>query len=303
VRTVNVAAGEHIRLFNTLAIETSAVCNRSCVFCPVHRDDRPDEYMSMNTIRKIVDELRFLRWAGRITTYIYNEPMRDKRLVEILQLMRKELPRVCLMVSTNGDYLRSRGDIDRLFEAGVNQLLINVYSASDGSADSAKVERGVVLARTRETRIREWVDQTGVFQRGSVYTYLRPPRRVCHVVAKYGVNNNDRNLADYELQNRSGNIEWFQPGLTNPLERGCVRPFRFLNINWRGDGILCCNDYHGVTNFGNVAEKSLVEIWNHPALHLYRKHLQDRDRHVPLCDKCDYRGGVYPHMIERVSGI
>jgi len=76
-----------------------------------------------------------------------------------------------------------------------------------------------------------------------------------------------------------------------------------LNINWTGQGILCCNDYHGAVDLGNVRDQSLVEIWNSPAMHQYRLHLQNKNRHLPLCDKCDFGGGMFPHMIHPVVGV
>ena len=301
MRTVSILH-DNIRIFNTLAIETSAVCNRSCVFCPVHGSDRPDEKMDWGMIEKIAEELEFLRWQGRISLYIYNEPMRDQRIYEIISYLRGVLPSVCLMISTNGDYLKSSSQIQDLRAAGVNQLLINVYSATDGNPDPKRVAHGVELAERRHKTFLDWFTDLGIDKsKGSVYTYLKPPGFVCKIEPKYGVRAEDKNLAGYELQNRSGNIDWFQAALKEPMERGCVRPFRLLNINWRGDGILCCNDYHGVTDFGNIREKSLVDIWNHPEFHRYRLFLQNKNRYIPLCDKCDYRGGIYPHMIEKVT--
>lgn len=36
-----------IKLFNSLAIETGAQCNRSCVFCPNHESNRPDAFKTL----------------------------------------------------------------------------------------------------------------------------------------------------------------------------------------------------------------------------------------------------------------
>ena len=51
---VDVSTGARVRLFNTLALETSAQCNRRCVFCPVHAGERPDEQMPFGLIIKAV---------------------------------------------------------------------------------------------------------------------------------------------------------------------------------------------------------------------------------------------------------
>lgn len=293
--------GGKLKLFNTLAIETGGVCNRSCVFCPNHHKDRPDEYMPDKLIIKMINELVRLNYKGRITNYIYNEPMRDKRCLDIISYFRRALPRVCVMTSTNGDYIKDKQDIASLLNAGVNQLLINVYSASDGDPDPLRVAHGIKLSEARYHLLQGWVDELALNQSGSLYTYVRPPGRVVRVLPKFGVQNTDKSLAEYELQNRSGNIEWFQSGMEEPLDRGCTRPFRMLNINWRGEAILCCNDYHGATNFGSVGDHTLEELWNCEGMNRYRLYLQNKRRDIALCDKCDYRGGVYPHMIDTVT--
>jgi MoaA/NifB/PqqE/SkfB family radical SAM enzyme len=80
-----------------------------------------------------------------------------------------------------------------------------------------------------------------------------------------------------KLQNRSGqNTDVNLPALTEPMEKYCVRPFRHINVNWKGDVVLCCNDYFGKVTIGNVKERRLVDLWNDPLLMLYRKKLQRR---------------------------
>jgi MoaA/NifB/PqqE/SkfB family radical SAM enzyme len=289
-----------VPLFNMIAIEASALCNRSCVFCPNHGTDRPDEIMPMAMIEKMADELAALRYNGRITTYIYNEPMRDKRFNDVLRLLRSRVPRAHIMVSTNGDYIKSHRDIEKIYDAGADQLLVNIYSASDGCGDPKKQAKGEALAAARYGRMKEWMAAAGADQNKSVYAKVKPGSRIGKVDPKFGISAEMKKIASFELQNRAGNIPWFQPP-TEPLDKMCVRPWRMLNINWRGDGILCCNDYHGDVNLGNVASRSLVEVWNAPAMHKYRLYLQNKRRGIALCDKCDFGGGMFPHMIHPVT--
>ena len=63
-----------------------------------------------------------------------------------------------------------------------------------------------------------------------------------------------------DLQNRSGNV----PGarrLAAPLPLGCPRPFQQMYINYRGEAILCCNDWRFEVVMGDTAASSLKEIW------------------------------------------
>jgi len=282
-----ILAGEQtIKVFNSICVEIAAKCNRTCYFCPNNGTDRPDEQMPWEMIEKIAGELAAMRYAGRISPYIYNEPMRDKRLGEFIRLMRGACPRANIMTNTNGDYIKTRADVDALFDAGLTSIVINVYAAKDFTP------RGIALADARYER---FVEMFGGTAGSSSSAYLR--KGVIQINKKYG----NHFEGGHAKTNRSGNIAWSAPALAEPLKKGCVRPWRVLNINWRGDSILCCNDYHAEERFGNVRDRTLTEIWNDMRLHQIRAALQDKNRTtVPLCAKCDFYGGAYQHMIERV---
>lgn len=299
MRVVNVSK-EQVRLFNMIAIETSSMCNRHCVFCPNHHNDRPDVKMPIPMIEHIIGQLEELNYAGCITWYLYNEPLRDNRLLDIVKLVDRRLPRVCQSINTNGDYLKRKEQLLALFDAGLRQVVINVYSAQDGVGSASAQRRGIEQAAARADRFEGWIRESGLEPKGSMYTHVPRGSRFCKVERKYGLKEGSTRIGSFELQNRSGNIEWFQKPMDEPLPKMCVRPFRFMNINWKGDVILCCNDYHGDIIFGNVMKQSLVDIWNSEQFNAYRVALFNKDRDIAFCRNCDYSGGSYPHMVEEV---
>lgn len=290
-----------MKLFTMLALELGAKCNRSCVFCPNHENERPDEYMDPALLQKIIEELADLRYSGRITPYIYNEPLLHPSIYMLSEWINREVPRACLMISTNGDKLRGPEDIAALYDAGYRQVLVNIYSAADGGADPTKVQRGIRIAEERAKVVEGWFAQVGADMERSVYDYAPRNARRGKVERKFGISPDTKKLARFELQNRSGNIAWFKKGPDDPLEQSCVRPFRFLNINWKGKALVCCNDFHGETPVGDANHDSLVEIWNGDLLNLYRLYLVNRNRDLPLCRNCDYGGGSYKHLVQRGS--
>ena len=249
------------------------------------------------------EELGELKYKGRIAFYIYNEPLRDKRILSILMLAREMVPKSILMISTNADYMKEN-TLDNLFAAGLNMIRINVYSANDGDRNTSKVREGVEKAKKRATVIQGWMDcRPDIDQTKSVDSggSCKSKRATLH--HKYGVKQDGANFGGgFELQNRSGNVEWLAASTIKTYTGVCTRPFRIMQVNWRGDAILCCNDYHGSTTWGNVRQNSLVELWNHVALHQARLELQDGVR-TGLCKHCDFRGGAYRHMIHRVANV
>lgn len=299
---VNVHNGSKVRIFNTLALETAALCNRKCVFCPNYSTARPDELMPMELIQKVLEELREIKWKGVFNTWIYNEPLRDKRLPEILKMTQEILPTASVMLSTNGDYLKNKNDLNNLYDMGVRQIVINIYSAADGCGNSKKEEKGIEIAKKRGDEIEGWIQELKLDTNGAMYSYAPKGSRRARVERKYGIKPSTDILGkSFELQNRSGNIDWFMPTITEPLQKTCVRPFRILNINWKGDSLLCCNDYHGEVTFGNIRDRNIVDIWNDQMLNYYRVALQNKERNIALCHNCDYSGGHFKHMVDTVT--
>lgn len=84
--------------------------------------------------------------------------------------------------------------------------------------------------------------------------------------------------------NRGGNIDV-----------PCVKPFPNCNwvsqkayVNYRGDVILCCSDYHYSVVFGNVMDRPFGEIYNGEEYRQYRKaHALRRGKEMPLCKECN----------------
>lgn len=270
-----------MKLFNTISIEISSLCNRKCAWCPVAYNERPDEHMDSIILDSILDDLAGLRYAGRVELYIYNEPTKDmEHLLYVVSHVRHVLPRACIMIATNGDYLRGHAAITRLFNAGLNQLLINCYT------------KGLIDRR------RKWVDAlpASVHRDLSVYSNTGPRKHVIAIEDKHDPHHFGTGV--FSLTNRAGNITEFSPKLSQPVERMCVRPFRILNINWKGDALVCCQDYHNEVKIGNVMTHGVEGLWNHPVFTKYRRNLYNKNRGMPLCNVCDCHAGAYPHNVE-----
>jgi len=306
-RKVDLSKGEKVRLFNGLAIEIASKCNRTCYFCPNGYNQREDAFMPEATVAHLLEELSRLKYKGRLEWYIYNEPTRDPRLKAFIKQARVQVPGACQMINTNGDYFKGPFDIAALFEAGLNQMQINIYSARDAEKDEKKFAKGVEQAKAREALLQSWVDKVkeplGLCDE-SLYLNIGPWKRACKVVAKYGIRPTTKN-SEVEgpnyFANRSGNIPDFRPALPEPLRKMCVRPFRFLNINYNGEALLCCNDYAGVVKIGNVDDHSLEELWNSEVLNRYRIKLLGKARNAKLCAACDFDGGFYQHEVSHVT--
>jgi cyclic pyranopterin phosphate synthase len=272
-----------MRLFNTISVEISAACNRRCTFCPVSVFQRTEELMSEVTFGAIVGELASLKYRGRVEFYIYNEPLKNRKHLErCVKQARASLRSATLMVSTNGDYMKSVEDLEWLYDIGLNQVVLNAYVA----------KRYPVFLDWQS----QYEQKHGALS-DNVYSGLPAKRRALKVYDKSDGGNFGSGV--FALQNRAGSVPHFLPTPQEPLKRMCVKPFRLLNINWRGEAMICCNDYYADVPAGKVPDQTLIDIWTGPVMSAYRKRLLAEDRSLPLCRTCDCHSGAYPANVDK----
>jgi MoaA/NifB/PqqE/SkfB family radical SAM enzyme len=275
------AATEETPLFTRIQIQTVSWCNRSCAFCPSGKFPVARAFMPLAVYHRIIDQLQAIQFAGRISPYLMNESLLDRRLPDLIAYTRAHCPESWIAINTNGDAL-SEALICRLFDAGLNSLDVNAYdSTAQHEAHLALVAR--VVARCPDIVSR--VGYSNPFFQGENMprsTRLINCRDMAfwepHFLAKQ---------ATPDLYNRSGNI----PGahrLKAPLALGCPRPFVQMYINYLGQAVLCCNDWRFEVVMGDTAESSLAEIWMNDKYQAYRHNLQQKNRAMPLCATCDY---------------
>jgi MoaA/NifB/PqqE/SkfB family radical SAM enzyme len=69
----------------------------------------------------------------------------------------------------------------------------------------------------------------------------------------------------------------------------CPEIYDKLTIHWNGDVRVCCNDYSGLTNLGNISRNNFRDIWRHPTIEAYRERVGRKEYSGPLCGSCyDY---------------
>ncbi len=115
------------RRFIQVNIETNTICNRTCHFCLYGiRKEVPANPMLASLFFSIIDQLAEINFSGRLSIFSTNEPLTDKRIYEFIRYSNLLLPNCCHTLVSNGDLL-NRERLDRLFESGLDLLLLNSY--------------------------------------------------------------------------------------------------------------------------------------------------------------------------------
>lgn len=241
------------RLFEDVEFETTAYCNRKCTYCPVSMHERPGDengtYMREETLENLLSSLREISFGGRVAPHLYGEPLSDSRLVKWMAKVRNALPKCTIRVVTNGDYL-TQNKYKELIEAGVTYFDLSKHSSHWPIELETLLSSMSEEEKSKRLRIRDY----------------------------YSDNKNKQVM----LNTRGGEVK-LRVKKEHPVWCGYVI---YPVINTFGDVVLCCNDYHSEHKFGNINQRSLLDIWLDPKNIKLRRRIFQNYFDLPICQKC-----------------
>ena len=87
-----------------ISIEFTSACNAKCIMCPQPDMDRKKENMSLEVLNKIISDCKN-KPLKKINLFWMGDSTVDKKMIEKIRIIRKELPKVKLYLSTNAQLL------------------------------------------------------------------------------------------------------------------------------------------------------------------------------------------------------
>ena len=267
--------------------QTLSVCNAKCVFCPhcLSPELIPHGRMEDGLIHKIVGECsRHL--VGRISPYLTNEPLMDKRMPDILHLIRKKAFFAKTKINTNAALLTEEMS-RKLLESGLSQLWFSVNGYSPETYRASMNLDFETSMRNIDTflALKKKLNKS----RPSVRVTTLRTKLVEHELegaVKYWAERDVR-FSIHHMDNRAGEgVRDLAPGEA-PHKRNCDLFLKQAYIVENGDMILCCHDWRQTVVVGNVAEKSIKEVWNSPVfLDRIYEYFAGNFENIELCRNC-----------------
>lgn len=283
-------------------------CNARCPHCPytnsnIRKEYRDAPYMSEAIFKTIADETghhgAYLRISGG------GEPMLHEQATDLLVYAKQVGCKVGLI--TNGSKFTPES-CRRLIESGIDAIEFSVDACTAESY--AQVRPGLdwdILQDNVRTMldlrnrmggcsriICSAVQQTGIdmdavdaFWSGEVGVDALIRRKF----PTWGVNT----VLD---GSRSTDPSAYLDTETVP----CPFIFERLNIDSRGNVMVCGYDISGNTSLGNVTRESIEDIWHGPGFRYYReRHLAGQGREIGLCSGCpDWQYRSWQHNYWKV---
>lgn len=279
------------RFPRAVQFQTLSTCNARCVFCC--HSTNPDEIihgrMDDSLVKKIIKECAH-SMVGRVSPYMTNEPLLDKRMPQILKDIKKYsiLP-IKTRITTNGSLLTE--DISRaLIASKLDQIWISVngyshetYKASMG-LDFERVMRNIdgLLLLKQKLKVKSPRVHISTLRTSLVEQELETARQYW--------NNRDVKFHVHSVDNRSGesNFDALVPSDANcNLRRNCDLFLKQAYIVENGDMIICCHDWKQSVVVGNIKDKSISEVWNSDHFKkLIYEYYQEKFDNLEICRNC-----------------
>ena len=265
-------------------METLALCNAACNFCPYPALERMGVRMPDELVAKIIQDLTGIprTLSFQFSPFKVNEPFLDVRLFDILAQINDQLPNAALALTTNASPVTEK-HIERL--AKVKNLAYLWISMNDYREAEYEATMQLPYRRTIE-RLR------------AIHNALAGRRIAMKiVVSRVG----DGSPADMEF------VHWlkrefplFQAGVTQrgnwlsqvetattpPPKVGCTRWFE-LSITATGVVAHCCMDGTASYPIGDVSKQHALEVYNDPGYRRLRAATIARQQAAP-CNACSF---------------
>ena len=260
-----------------LQLETITSCNAACVFCTYPSMKRKRGRMSDAVFLKILKDaaMDLGPFINQVSLQGLGEPLMDKAIAERVYLARQFFPEADISLYTNGSLLTPEM-VARLKGAGISQIIVSLTGTNAAEREAAMglkdfdkvVEYADHARKVLPTKIK-LIASRDLIQDMSAQKFLD----------KWGSDA----MVTYE-GNWAGEAWKFRGA---PQTAPCHRALDQIMFLWDGTLALCCFDGEGHVTFGNVQDKTVKELWEHPERQRIKKlHEEGRRAEVPICKAC-----------------
>ena len=268
-------------------LETLAVCNAACEFCPYPKLERQGTRMSDALIEKIIGDLGAIppHVPFVVAPYKVSDPFLEPRLFDIMALVVERLPGAEIGLITNGSALTDR-KLDQLAQAKSVSFL--TVSLNFDNADEYEGVMKLSFART--------LSRLEALNRRKAQGELGFPVRLTRVGADKASDHRFIHFARERFPALQPVIvprnDWLGEVVTEGTrdevpDVPCHRWFD-LSITATGVVAMCCMDGEAKYPKGDVNAQHALEIYNHPRLRELRRSLISRRGAASPCSRCTY---------------
>lgn len=234
-----------------ITLEICGHCNRSCSYCPNVVTPQKARLISMEVVYKFAERLKEIRWSGTVDFIFFNEPTLHPRLPEIVKIVKDYAPTCMPRISTNGDLL-NYNLVSQLKKSG----LYRIYAMRHIPTKEGWRENINTLSK----------QFPGMF-----------------VIMDIEELEQSHGLNDYGGLFKVNKI---MPPILDKGKPSCRVHRHIAQFTIDGDWNLCCTDYQKTMQFGNIMNRSILDMWKDPNFIDIRKKLRNGIGVSKACYNC-----------------
>ena len=285
-----------------IELQTFNRCNAKCPVCPYPYTTAKEEMMKIDDslyhslLKQMADENDFMI----LVLSFQNEPLVDSSLIEKAKMFKELMPKKQLHMVTNGSLLsKELGEkVYRYFDLvsiSVNAHDKKTYEEVMGGIKFESISNNLNYISSKP----EWINKTilrFIRQRANFMEhndFKKHWNKKGFRVFGFEINSRLGNVRDYENLRISDNLlrkadKAFMKAISRFILSSCPIPSMTFYIRVNGDVVLCFNDWSKNHIIGNVAGKSIREIFNSEFYSCAKSNA--KSGMLPnenICNKCD----------------
>ncbi len=274
---------------NDMRFELTTACNYACTICPRELLTRDIKTMSLELFKELFDKITLeTSQYTNLTLSGFGEPLMDKTLPDKLEYALNKKSELTSTVLTNGSYLTPER-FKRLNDIGLTSIRVSFYGVDK---DSYNTVHGIKSSKMFE-RVNKNVKEIAKLERKTqiIFTYNITDGND-HCVNEWI--NQWKNVVDLvEVWKPHNWVDGRDYRTVQPEKlNSCGRPFTGpLQIQVDGTINMCCFDFDGKLELGDLKTHSLKEIFNDFFFQNLRARHEtgDFDFSGLICKDCDQR--------------
>lgn len=278
-----------------LYIESTNICNLSCIMCPTGRKEqvRKKGFMEWELFKSIVDEMA--PWVQATTLHIWGEPLMHPKIFDMIEYCHRKGLRS--EISTNATLL-TEDRSQRILDAGLGAI----YLCLDGMRpETYELIRVNADYEKTNANIRRFIElkQAGGYQAPYVNLQIIEMEKTVGEVDEFvaawklpGVNRiNVKPFDSWGGQVEDINELRSEDARLPQKRYACPNLWYHTHIYWDGRIAMCDRDFNLQYDLGNVrSEDGVVRVlknWNGPKMQeLRRLHVEGDLKDVSPCNTC-----------------
>ena len=281
-----------------IIIETTNICNAKCIMCPHTKMKRKMETMDEKTFDLIIKKLKkehILPLSFIVSGF--GEPLVDNKISQRITKLKNNFPNSQLKIYTNLS-LATEPMTRKLISSGLDEINISFNGFNKENYENVM---GLSYLKTKKN-----IDRL-ILWRNRLNPNLKI--RMSMVLVKDNQDDISQYINYWEKRVDSvsvNRIHTYGGAVKDYSGKGfkidfskktfpCKYLWNTIVIGTEGNIFLCCLDYEGQYNFGNIKNRGILEIFYSPKFEKIRKlHLFGDLKKMKICRYCytPYRDGV-----------